>query len=493
MSVKKGGRYYMNIKIYNTLTRQKEVFVPLVPGEVKMYTCGQTVYNDIHMGNARFYVVFDAVRRYLEYRGFRVFYMQNFTDIDDKIIARAVNEGRTVENIADTYIARTLEDLKNLNVLPTTANPKATKEMPEIIDMIKKLINLGAAYERNKTVYFDTTQTPDYGKLSRKKPDDLIAGARIEVDGDKNNPADFVLWKPAKEGEPFWESPWGNGRPGWHIECSAMAYKYLGEEIDIHGGGADLIFPHHENEIAQTEAITGKPFSRYWMHCGILTVEHKKMSKSRGNFQTLREVAERFDYDVIRFYLLSGHYRMPMEFGDEMIAAAKKGLERIRNCYDALGAVEFVSASSTADALPPLPGNFLSYVDKFFEAMDDDFNTADAVTAIFEYVKEANIILAQKDLILSHKDSPLSQKDPHPAWVSIKKYLTQMCGLLGITLEKTKTPDADAQYIETRIADRQTAKKARDFALADSIRDELLASGIVLEDTREGVRWKRLE
>ncbi|MCL2203107.1 MAG: cysteine--tRNA ligase [Defluviitaleaceae bacterium] len=465
------------MSIYNTLTRRKEPFVPLDPGgkTVKMYTCGQTVYNDIHMGNARFYVVFDAVRRYMAYRGFDLQFMQNFTDIDDKIIARAAQEGRAVADIANTYIARTLEDLESLNVWLADKHPCATQEIPEIIAMVEKLIAKDAAYERGGTVYFDTTRAAHYGKLSRKNPDDLLAGARIEIDSDKRNPADFVLWKPAKAGEPFWESPWGRGRPGWHIECSAMAYKYLGEEIDIHGGGADLIFPHHENEIAQTEAVTGKPFSRYWMHCGILTVDHKKMSKSRGNFQTLREVAARFPYDVIRFYLLSGHYRMPMEFGDELIAAAGRGLERIRNCYGAL---------KRAEGAPQGEGNASTapFVEKFHASMDDDFNTADAVTAIFEWVKYVNTGLAQWE-------------SPSSALITgLLEELTHMCGLLGISLEEAHSspggnvPDAD---IEAQIAARTAAKKARDFAEADRIRDELAKQGILLEDTRAGVIWKR--
>jgi len=473
----------MNIKIYNTLTRRKEPFVPLDPDgkTVRMYTCGQTVYNDIHIGNARFYVVFDVIRRYLEYRGFDVQYMQNFTDIDDKIIARAVQEGKTVDDIADTFVARTLEDVENLNVRPTTANPRATYEMPEIVDMIARLIGIGAAYERDGSVYFYTTRVPVYGKLSRKKLEDLIAGARVEVDSEKRNPADFVLWKPAKPGEPFWPSPWSKGRPGWHIECSAMAYKYLGEEIDIHGGGADLIFPHHENEIAQTEAITGKPFSRYWMHCGILTVDHKKMSKSRGNFQTLREVAERFPYDVIRFYLLSGHYRMPMEFTDEVITAAAKGLERIRNCYDALARLSEKMTEATLSQIETKLN--CPYEDAFYAAMDDDFNTADAVTAIFEWVKFINTELAKHE------------KPPQETFERMKEQLTRMCGLLGIDLEKPATPsedDPDTAYIEARIAARQAARAAKDFTESDRIRNELTERGIVLEDTREGVIWKRV-
>jgi cysteinyl-tRNA synthetase len=488
----------MSIKIYNTLTRRKEPFMPSVPNEVRMYTCGQTVYNDMHIGNARFYVVFDTVRRYLEYNGYGVRFVQNFTDIDDKIIARALEEGRTADDISETYIARTLEDLRNLNVLPATVDPRATLEMPEIIEMITRLVEVGAAYEREGTVYFDITRAPGYGKLARKNIEDLIAGVRIEIDDRKRNPADFVLWKPAKDSEPFWESPWGNGRPGWHIECSTMAYKYLGDEIDIHGGATDLIFPHHENEIAQTEAITGKPFVRYWMHCGILTVEHKKMSKSRGNFQTLREVAERFGYDVIRFYLLSAHYRMPMEFGDEMIAAAGRGLERIRNCYAALQSalpegVHFANAATQitnpngiralldATRITLTRSVTESHLEKFHLSMDDDFNTADAVTAIFEWVKCVNTELTQNKLLVNAAD--------------LLEELKHMCDLLGIELNKVSASasenDPDINYIETQIAARQAARVAKDFAEADRIRKELAERGIVLEDTREGVKWKR--
>jgi len=322
------------MKIYNTLTRNKEEFLPITPGKVKMYTCGQTTYNDIHMGNARFYVVFDAIRRYLEYRGYAVEFVQNFTDIDDKIIARASEEGISTKEIAEKYIASTLADLETLNVKRATVNPRVTEEMPEIIEMIQQLIAGGHAYEKNGTVYYNVSAFEPYGKLSKKNIDELESGARVEVEDEKNNPIDFVLWKPAKPDEPKWASPWGDGRPGWHIECSATARKYLGDEIDIHGGGADLIFPHHENEIAQTEALTGKDFARTWMHCGILTVDHKKMSKSRGNFATLQEVTEKFPHDVIRFFFLTGHYRMPMEFTETVLSAAQQGLTRIKTCYN---------------------------------------------------------------------------------------------------------------------------------------------------------------
>ncbi|MCL1787805.1 MAG: cysteine--tRNA ligase [Defluviitaleaceae bacterium] len=462
------------MKIYNTITRQKEPFTPLTPGAIKMYTCGQTVYNDIHMGNARFYVVYDAIRRYLEYRGYKVDFIQNFTDIDDKTIARANEEGLTTQQIAEKYIASTLADLQNLNVMQATVNPRVTQEIPEIIDMVKALEDGGHAYENEGTVYFDVSSFPNYGKLSKKNIDDLEAGARVEVEPGKKSPMDFVLWKPAKPGEPSWESPWGNGRPGWHIECSAMVRKYLGDEIDIHGGGEDLIFPHHENEIAQSEAVTGKNFANYWMHCGILTVDHKKMSKSRGNFATFKEVADKFPYDVIRFYFLSGHYRMPMEFTDAVLNAAAQGLQRIKTCYhNVTFALENARSESTANA----PG-LQPYVDDFMRAMDDDFNTADAITAIFEMVKRINTTEnAGKDFLLDAKEK-----------------LALLMGILGINLDAAQAKPADAAFnekVEALIAARQAARKNKDFAEADRLRDEITALGVVLEDTREGIRWHR--
>ena len=464
----------MALKIYNTLSRVKEHFVPLAGNTVKMYTCGQTVYNDIHLGNARFYVVFDAVRRYLLHLGYEVAFVQNFTDIDDKMITRAAEEGTTVEALAAHFIARTLADLDGLHVLPATHNPRATQEIPAIIIMIEQLLARGAAYERNGSVFFDTTFTPDYGKLSRKPLEDLISGKRIAVDAEKKNPGDFVLWKPAKAGEPAWESPWGAGRPGWHIECSAMIGKYLGETIDIHGGAADLIFPHHENEIAQSEACGCAPLAKVWMHCGILTVDHKKMSKSRGNFQTFRQVAERFSPEVIRFYFLMGHYRMPMEFGDDMLHAAARGLERIRNCRTAL---EQAKPTDTP-AAPPFDA--ATYEAQFFAAMDDDFNTADAIAAIFELVRQVNTALAS-DAVLSAQAIA--------AWRSL---LMKLCKLLGISLDApAENADTDDVHIDAQIAARQAARQARNFAEADRIRNELAAQGIILEDTPNGVRWRR--
>jgi len=459
------------MKIYNTMERKKIDFTPITPGAVKMYTCGQTVYNHIHMGNARFYVVYDAIRRYLEHRGYAVEYVQNFTDIDDKTIARAAEEGITTLEIADKYIASTLEDLQNLNVLPATYNPRVTEEMPEIIEMISQLISSGHAYENAGTVYFHVPSFPNYGKLSHKNIDELEAGARIEVEEGKKHPSDFVLWKPAKPGEPSWTSPWGEGRPGWHIECSAMIRKYLGEQIDIHGGGTDLIFPHHENEIAQTEALTGADMARYWLHCDMITVEHKKMSKSRGNFQTLREAAENFPYDVLRFFFLSAHYRMPMEFTAEVVAAAGQGLQRIKNCY-----------ANVKHALK-VPGavdqSLDAYVQEFNRAMDDDFNTADAIAAIFQMVSEINIHLSGG----AHCPNFL-----HTA----QHKLCELISVLGFSLEDEEEHDSDfTAQVEALIAARTAAKKEKNFAEADRIRGELTDMGVVLEDTREGVRWHR--
>ena len=489
------------MKIHNTLTGKKETLTTLIPNQIKMYTCGQTVYNDIHIGNARFYVAYDAIRRYLEYKGYKVKYVQNFTDIEDKIIQRAAEECTTTCELAEKYIARTLEDLTALNVRHATIHPKATEEMPEIIAMIEKLIQSSHAYHINGSVYFNTADAEGYGKLSRKKIEDLISGARVEVDPEKQNPTDFILWKPAKPGEPYWESPWGNGRPGWHIECSAMALKYLGEEIDIHGGGGDLIFPHHENEIAQSEAANGKNFARYWMHSGLITVNHKKMSKSQGNFQTIREIAERFSYDVIRFYLVSGHYRAPMEFTDEVIKAAEQGLNRIKNCYRNLTHAEKTTSNGLVDETTKESAD--KYVKAFEDAMDDDFNAADAVTAIYELVTFAN------------KQIPTITKEGAQY---LREKLQLLCGLLGIEAEKTvpfsRTVSdntstnisahsqfhAEAQVseaaltdeeVETLISARAAARAAKNFAESDRIRDELAGKGIILEDTRGGVRWHR--
>ena len=468
------------MKIYNTLTRQKENFIPLSKDTIKMYTCGQTVYNNIHMGNARFYVVYDAIRRYLEYRGYKVDYVQNFTDIDDKTIQRANEEGISTQQIAEKYIASTLADLKNLNVKTATHNPRVTEEIPEILTMVQQLIDGGHAYENDGTVYFNVISFPSYGKLSKKNIDDLEAGARVEVEVGKKNPMDFVLWKPAKPGEPSWPSPWGNGRPGWHIECSAMIRKYLGDQIDIHGGGTDLIFPHHENEIAQSEAVTGKNFANYWMHCGMITVDHKKMSKSRGNFATLQEVAEKFPHDVIRFFFLSVHYRMPMEFTDTVLNASQQGLQRIKTCLTNLHhkAENAQNAPITAEEAETL-NEAETFRRNFETAMDDDFNTADAITAIFELVKFANICMG-KDIGCTK--TFLS---------SLTNQIYDLCKILGMQpIQASEETDADNE-INALVEARQQAKKAKNFTEADRIRNELTDMGITLEDTREGVRWHR--
>ena len=477
------------MKIYNTMSRKKEKLAPITPKQIKMYTCGQTVYNDIHMGNARFYVVFDAIRRYLCRKGYDVKFVQNFTDIDDKIIAKATEEQTSTEEIAERYIKHTLEDLAKLNILPATINPRATQEITEIIALINQLMEKKFAYENNGTVYYAVDKFENYGKLSRKNIEDLEAGARVEIESGKRNPMDFVLWKPAKPGEPKWESPWGEGRPGWHIECSAMAKKYLGDEIDIHGGAEDLIFPHHENEIAQTEASTGQNFARLWMHCGILTTDHKKMSKSRGNFFTLREVAEKFSYDVIRFYFLSGHYRMPMEFNSAVLEAAEQSLKRIKTCYgNLLHALKTSTGGEVNFAGMDVETNFSNlqtFEKDFFAAMDDDFNTADAITAIFELVKFTNIIL-------DYSSHPAEQNIASlPLLDECRKIMENLCNILGINISSANETTENDTKIQALIDARQDARKNKNFAEADRIRDEISNMGIVLEDTPGGVRWRK--
>ncbi|MCL2571196.1 MAG: cysteine--tRNA ligase [Defluviitaleaceae bacterium] len=456
------------MKIYNTLTRKKEELIPITPGKIKMYTCGQTVYNDIHIGNARFYVAFDAIRRYLVHKGYEVNYVQNFTDIDDKLISRATEENTSVKALAEKYITRTLEDLQSLNILPGTIHPRATEEIEEIRTMIAELVSTGHAYEKKGSVYFNTTKAPNYGKLSKKKIEDLIAGARVEVSPDKQNPADFILWKPAKPGEPAWESPWSTGRPGWHMECSAMVRKYLGSEIDIHGGGSDLIFPHHENEIAQSEAANCCSYARVWMHSGLITVNHKKMSKSGGNFQTLRELSKRFPYDMLRFYLVSGHYRMPMEFTDEVLTAASQGLNRIKTCHRNL-----LHTINTTSPNPQPDIKAEKYITDFNAAMDDDFNTPDALTAIYELVTYINT------------------NANHETAQDLKEKLEHLCGILGIVIAQDELPLDDNSEIEALIQARQEARAAKNFAESDRLRDQLAAMGIILEDTPQGPRWHK--
>lgn len=467
------------MKIYNTLTKKKEEFVPLEEGKVKMYVCGPTVYNLIHIGNARPMIIFDTFRRYLEYKGYDVNYVSNFTDVDDKIIKKAIEEGTTAEEISQRYIKECKKDMHDLNIEPATTHPLATQEIDGMIEMIKTLIDKGYAYDADGTVYYRTRKFKDYGKLSKKNIDDLEAGHRdIKVAGEesKEDPLDFVLWKPKKEGEPSWPSPWSDGRPGWHIECSVMSKKYLGDEIDIHAGGEDLIFPHHENEIAQSEAANGCEFSKYWMHNGFLNINNKKMSKSLGNFFTVRDISEKYDLQVLRFFMLSAHYRSPLNFSDDLMESAKNGLERIVTAVANLkhlseNAKEGSMAADEAEKIASLKEMY----DKFEQAMDDDFNTADAISAVFEIVKFAN--------------SNSSAENTKEYIDTLIKKITTLTDVLGLKVEKKE--EILDEDIEKLIAERQQARKDRNFARADEIRDELLAKGIVLEDTREGVRWKR--
>ncbi|MCR5397198.1 MAG: cysteine--tRNA ligase [Lachnospiraceae bacterium] len=467
------------MKIFNTLTRRKEEFVPLEEGKVSMYVCGPTVYNLIHIGNARPMIVFDTFRRYLEYKGFEVNYVSNFTDVDDKIIKAAIEEGVSADEISKRYIKECKKDMEDLNVRPATKHPLATEEIDGMLQMISTLIEKGHAYAvEDGTVYFRTRSFSEYGKLSHKNIDDLEGGHRdIKVSGDlKEDPLDFVLWKPKKEGEPFWKSPWSEGRPGWHIECSVMSKKYLGDQIDIHAGGEDLIFPHHENEIAQSECCNGVEFAKYWMHNGFLKINNEKMSKSLGNFFTVRDISAKYDLQVLRFFMLSAHYRSPLNFSDDLMEAAKNGLERIKNCAEQL---TYYAENAKAEAVSEEEGKLLSsakeYVTKFEAAMDDDCNTADAISAIFELVKFAN----QNTSDASSKEYVLA----------LREELVMLSDILGIVLNKEKEVlDSD---IEALIEERQAARKEKNFARADEIRDELLNMGIILEDTREGVKWKR--
>lgn len=467
------------MKIYNTLTKKKEEFEPLEKNKVKMYVCGPTVYNLIHIGNARPMICFDTVRRYLEYKGYEVNYVSNFTDVDDKIIKKANEEGVSAEEISTRYIAECKKDMEGMNIKPATTHPLATQEIGGMIDMIQTLIDKGYAYNVNGTVYYRTRKFEGYGKLSKKNIDDLEAGHRdIKVAGEdeKEDPLDFVLWKPKKEGEPSWPSPWSDGRPGWHIECSVMAKKYLADEIDIHAGGEDLIFPHHENEIAQSEAANGVQFAKYWMHNAFLNIDNKKMSKSLGNFFTVRDISKEYDLQVLRFFMLSAHYRNPINFSHDLMESAKNGLERIVTAVANLkhlseNAKEGSMAADEAEKIASLKEMY----DKFEQAMDDDFNTADAISAVFEIVKFAN--------------SNSSAENTKEYIDTLVKKITTLTDVLGLKAEKKE--EILDEDIEKLIAERQQARKDRNFARADEIRDELLAKGIVLEDTREGVRWKR--
>lgn len=467
------------MKIYNTLSKGKEEFVPVEPGKVKMYVCGPTVYNFIHIGNARPMIVFDTVRRYFEYKGYDVNYVSNFTDVDDKIIKKAIEEGVDADTISKRYIAECKKDMEGMNVKPATKNPLATEEICGMLEMIGTLIEKGFAYvAKDGTVYFRVSKFKDYGKLSHKNLDELQSGFReIKVTGDeKEDPNDFVLWKPKKEGEPYWESPWCEGRPGWHIECSVMAKHYLGEEIDIHAGGEDLVFPHHENEIAQSEAANGKTFAKYWMHNAFLNIDNRKMSKSLGNFFTVREISEKYDLQVLRFFMLSAHYRSPLNFSADLMEASKNGLDRILTGVEKLRELSGKTAEgSMTEAELENQKKALELQEKYEAAMDDDFNTADAISAIFELVKLSNSTTGE--------DSTLA----YVSWM--KETIEKLCEVMGIITEK-KEEMLDSE-IEEMIAARQQARKDKNFALADEIRGKLLEKGIVLEDTREGVKWKR--
>ena len=468
------------MKIFNTLTRRKEEFVPLEEGKVKMYVCGPTVYNLIHIGNARPMIIFDTVRRYMEYKGYEVNYVSNFTDVDDKIIKKAIEEGVSAEEISTRYIKECKKDMADMNVKPATTAPQATQEIQGMIDMIQTLIDKGYAYPAaDGTVYFRVKKFKEYGKLSHKNLDDLQSGFRsLKVSGEdqKEDPLDFVLWKPKKEGEPSWPSPWCDGRPGWHIECSVMSKKYLGEEIDIHAGGEDLIFPHHENEIAQSECCNGKIFARYWMHNGFLNIDNRKMSKSLGNFRTVRQIGEQYDLQVLRFFMLNAHYRSQLNFSADLMEAAKNSLERILEAAGKLSdRKDNAAAENITEEELALLKEAEGFVTKFEAAMDDDFNTADALAAIFELVKFAN--------------TNVNENSSKEFAAGLYEELFKLSDVLGLKIEK-KEEILDKE-IEDLIQERQAARKAKDFKRADEIRDELLKKGIILKDTREGVKWQR--
>ncbi|MBQ1263423.1 MAG: cysteine--tRNA ligase [Oscillospiraceae bacterium] len=462
------------MKILNTLTGKKDEFVPLHEGVVNMYVCGPTVYNYIHIGNTRPLCVFDTLRRYFEYVGYKVNYVQNFTDIDDKLIKRANEENTTVPALAEKYIAEYKKDAEGLNVRPATVHPRATDNIDNIIALISTLEEKGYAYSVNGDVYFRTKKYNEYGKLSHQPLEELEAGARINVSEQKEDPMDFALWKAAKEGEPFWQSPWGKGRPGWHIECSAMAKSILGETIDLHCGGQDLIFPHHENEIAQSECANGTCFSRYWMHNGYINIDNRKMSKSLGNFFTAREIGEAYGYEPIRYIMVSSHYRSPVNYSTEIIEQAKAALDRLYTCRENL---KFAKEHAEEKDATDLIAKLASYEEQFRNAMDDDFNTADALAAVFELVREINSNVVGATPAASYVDAA-------------SELFESLVNVLGLLYERKSESSLDSE-IEALIEERQAARKARDFARADAIRDELKAQGIVLEDTPQGVKWHR--
>ena len=465
------------MKIYNTMTRKKEEFKPIEEGKVKMYVCGPTVYNFFHIGNGRTFIVFDTVRRYLEYKGYDVKFVQNFTDIDDKMIKRANEENISVKEVGDKYIAEYYKDADNLNIERASVNPRATEYITEVVNFVKELIDKGYAYESNGDVYFSTKKFEGYGKLSGQNLEELQAGAsnRVDLDERKQDPMDFAIWKAQKEGEPGWDSPWGLGRPGWHIECSCMAKKLLGDTIDIHAGGMDLAFPHHENEIAQSEALTGKSFSNYWMHSAYVNVNNVKMSKSLNNFFTARDVLKEYDADVIRFFMLSAHYRAQINFSKELLDSAKASVERL---YNAIGNLENLLEEVSVDKMNEEEKEYLeslnSYREKYIQKMDDDFNTADAISVLFELAKNTNTN------ITTASSKELVEK--------ALELIRELGSPLGILQKSTKVSLEDE--VEKLIEQRQEARKNRDFALADKIRDDLKARGIILEDTPQGVRWK---
>ncbi|WP_372997964.1 cysteine--tRNA ligase [Lutispora sp.] len=463
------------MRIFNTMTRKKEEFVPLVPGEVRMYSCGPTVYNYFHIGNARPFIMFDILRNYFEYKGYKVTFVQNFTDVDDKIIKRAKEEGITEKEVADKYIEEYFKDAEGLGIRRADYHPRVTELIPDIINIVKKIQDNGFAYEVNGDVYFDTAKYKEYGKLSKQNLEELEAGARVDVGEQKKNPMDFALWKSQKPGEPAWESPWGMGRPGWHIECSAMSMKYLGETIDIHSGGQDLIFPHHENEIAQSEAATGKTFARYWMHNGFINVNNEKMSKSLGNFFTVRDISKMYDLEVVRLFMISSHYRSPINFSKELLDSTKNSLERLYIAKNnLLHLLENAKDKAETEEEKALRDKLLTHKEAFIEAMDDDLNTADGVSAIFDLVRDINSNIdenSSKSLIQFAYDLYM-----------------ELAGVLRIVNKKEESLDDE---IEKLIEERQKARKEKNWALADKIRDDLKNKGIILEDTPQGVKWRR--
>ncbi|MDB2152992.1 cysteine--tRNA ligase [Clostridium butyricum] len=466
------------MRLYNSLTRQKEEFVPIVPGEVKMYVCGPTVYNYFHIGNGRTFIIFDTIRRYLEYRGYKVTFIQNFTDIDDKMINKANAEGITVKELGDKFIDEYYQDADGLQVKRATINPRATEYIDEVVEFVKDLIDRGFAYEIDGDVYFSTKKFEEYGKLCGQNLEDLQSGARISVDERKKDPMDFAVWKSQKPGEPAWESPWGLGRPGWHIECSCMAKKLLGDTIDIHGGGMDLKFPHHENEIAQSEAVTGQKFANYWMHAAFVNVDNKKMSKSENNFVTAREALKKYNSDVIRFLMLSGHYRTQINFSAELLDSAKSSVERLYNCVNNLeNLINEVNRKEANDSEKSYLKSLDKHREKFIEKMDDDFNTADGISVIFDLIKDIN------NNVSIDSSSELCE--------GALNLIRELGSPLGI-LQKTEEKSLEVE-IQELIDKRQEARKNRDFALADKIRDDLKARNIILEDTPQGVRWKKID